>query len=284
MVIMFEAGRLGNQLFQYTAIRFYKPNEKILLVGMRPLKQVISDLYMLRDNIIWLLVERTLKAIGYECILSFAKRTKAISLATEIRDEKGSSCKIQDGCVNSLTLFEKGFYQYPPIAERVEVPEISTEVLSRAEWFLAQASCQARHLYFLHQRRGDYLAWPDAGHPAVLPQDWYEAQIKSIRRSDPDAVFAVIGDDLDYLQAVYAARRNFMVSAENEVVDLVIMSLCEGGGILSASSFSWWGAFLALRRSEGALFLAPEFWIGHTRKTWYPPYIKSSWLTYSSVE
>ena len=64
--------------------------------------------------------------------------------------------------------------------------------------------------------------------------------------------------------------------------DFVLMTQCKGG-ILSASSFSWWGAYLAKQKYSGTFFLAPKYWAGHRQKRWYPESMKSSFLDYVEI-
>ena len=55
-------------------------------------------------------------------------------------------------------------------------------------------------------------------------------------------------------------------------------------GILSASTFSWWGARLAHDRNGGGTFIAPLYWMGFRGKTWFPSEdIRSDFLTYVEV-
>jgi hypothetical protein len=115
---------------------------------------------------------------------------------------------------------------------------------------------------FVHVRRGDYLQWPDKDFPASLPVGWYLRQIESIRQSQPSTRFLVFSDDIDFCRREFSGVPHLEVPEASVAQTFLAMSLCDSG-ILSASSFSWWGAKLASTTSSGP-FLAPEHW------TWWP--------------
>jgi hypothetical protein len=92
--------------------------------------------------------------------------------------------------------------------------------------------------------------------------------------------FFVFSDDLPYVDEFLNSAPNVFVSRMSELNDLAAMSLCHGGGILSASSFSWWGAYYSYCSSPCALFLAPRFWAGWREMQWLPSSIETSWITY----
>ncbi len=102
----------------------------------------------------------------------------------------------------------------------------------------------------VHVRRGDYRSWPEI----MISPDWYKRALKALdvdapvlfvsdedvsgEFSDvPGAMFNTPGDSSADLQAVANAR----------------------WVIISASTFSWWGAWLNTRAER---VIAPRFWLG----------------------
>lgn len=81
------------------------------------------------------------------------------------------------------------------------------------------------------------------------------------------SVFIALTDDPPYAEDFVGKRADVVVSKENVGVDLAIMSLCDGG-ILSASSLSWWGAYFANDRQGRGPFVAPKYWLGHREEQW----------------
>jgi hypothetical protein len=73
----------------------------------------------------------------------------------------------------------------------------------------------------------------------------------------------------------------FTIFHENEILDISLMSLCNGG-ILSASSYSWWASFfIKIKKVNSVTFVAPNYWMGRKLEKWIPSRgIKSDWIHY----
>jgi len=126
---------------------------------------------------------------------------------------------------------------------------------------------------FLHVRRGDYLVKPEA-HPACAIS-YYEKALEHFDKESPVLVFS---DDIDWCkeQDLFQDDR-FMLSEYNEkypqtcdtlygrqqalipYFDLCLMSLCTGG-IIANSTMSWWGAWLIENPTQP--IVAPNPWFG----------------------
>ena len=114
-------------------------------------------------------------------------------------------------------------------------------------------------------RRGDYLrkaAW----HPFVGEKYFRDCLARLPEVKD----FIVCSDGLkwcrEFFPAAFPDRRFLFVEGESVIDQLFIHTLC-ANNIVSNSSFSWWGAYLAecRRRSEGGcgVTLAPTMWLGY---------------------
>lgn len=104
----------------------------------------------------------------------------------------------------------------------------------------------------VHIRRGDYLVLTKK-HPPVTAQWIYRAM-----RQFPGARFVIFSDDLPWCQHVFGKRPDVeIVPKRPEEVDLVHMSWCEHH-ICSASTFSWWGAWL--NRNPNKRVIMPNHW------------------------
>lgn len=148
----------------------------------------------------------------------------------------------------------------------------------------SQPSTNKNSVFFIHIRRGDYLSWPTPEHPAVLPDNWYRDAIREIQKSNPGAHFLILSDDQGY-SADFAAQLEKAISVNASPVEtLAYMSVCTGG-ILSASTFSWWGAWLANQVSPGP-FIAPLQWITWREGRWDDSHSleDSSFLTWMPVD
>lgn len=117
-------------------------------------------------------------------------------------------------------------------------------------------------------RRGDYLT-KAAWHPFVGERYFHDC----LSRLPDTKDFIVCSDGLAWCKRFFPRafpERNFLFIEDESVLDqLCVHTLC-ANNIVSNSSFSWWGAWLAeqRRRSEGTrgLTLAPSMWLGYAPK------------------
>ena len=137
-----------------------------------------------------------------------------------------------------------------------------------------------KDIYFVHIRRGiiEYsrprkilLFFRLIGMSGTL--------IARVRTMNSDALFMAFSDEPVDCVEYFSACRNVIVVRGRLVEDLAVMSLCQGGGVLSARSFSWWAAYFFRRLNSDASFLAPLFWFGHPFGRWIPSRIKTDWMT-----
>ena len=107
----------------------------------------------------------------------------------------------------------------------------------------------------VHVRRGDYLRLMHR-HPPVH-REWYEAQMEKF----PSYGFIVYSDDIDWCKKQWGHRCDVSFSeGNNELHDLIDGSCCEHH-ICSASTFSWWQAWLNRNPDKRVIF----------PKNWYQP-------------
>jgi len=110
----------------------------------------------------------------------------------------------------------------------------------------------------LHIRRTDYLT--NANHRA-LSLNYYK---KALEQFDKTRIVIVFSDDPNWVfeQELFSNDR-FIVSENNSsYTDLCLMTLCRGH-IIANSSFSWWGAWLA----ESEKVIAPSGWFEGTNNS-----------------
>ena len=135
--------------------------------------------------------------------------------------------------------------------------------------------------YFLHVRRGDYLLKQDF-HP-VLGLNYYK---KAIRHFPKESDCLVFSDDISWCKQHLNIDCNYIESEEvmPDYLDLAIMSLCNGG-IISNSSFSWWGAWLQANSTQPIISPNPNYfgtggWFGESCKHFImSDLIPDKWIT-----
>lgn len=109
----------------------------------------------------------------------------------------------------------------------------------------------------VHVRRGDYLTVKRGGilkHPTVT-KAWIESQMAKFKGMQ----FMFFSDDLDWCEQEFVKREDcHFHRGPTEEADLVGMSWCEHQ-ICSASTFSWWAAWL--NRNPAKRIIMPNHWL-----------------------
>jgi hypothetical protein len=286
-IIIFENGRLGNQFFQYLAARTAAPRAQIVCIGLQSLLVALQlsklqsaptkRVSLLKIIFIWLGRNRALK---------LAKYRKLWSVVSETRDGANISISFSQGLFKKIAILDS-FFQSEAIFEKLSCEDfpLRIELLKIAnEWIEANVICRGFNPYFLHLRRGDYVRWPTDDHPAVLPFQWYEQQMNEIARADKRAHFVLCTDDRPYAEELLGSHPMVSIFRGSEIDDFFLMTQCSGGGILSASSFSWWAAWYGKHFFHYSRYIAPQYWAGWRQSEWYPPAIQTSWLEYRAVK
>lgn len=285
MLIKFENGRLGNQIFQYLALKSYAPKDKIVLIGMEPLNHMFEGIeadFILPQN------SRIVKAFTARLSKVAVFLSSSIPLAStleEILSPQSNKLFCKQNLLKNIVICVDGFFQNEQLYNKDELQKVSLKkkLIVKAQDYLKSISSTEKTPIFVHVRRGDYLVWPSKEAPAVLPLSWYYTQMDIIRSKVDNPLFIVMTDDQTYANEYFSNISDVHISKETEQVDFAIMSICDHG-ILSASSFSFWAAYFAKRKNNTGRFIAPLFWAGHQTNRWYPYFIKTDWLEYEKVE
>lgn len=281
MILFFEYGRLGNQLFQYCGLRQFFPDEELVFLGCEDLQRHFDsvDARFIPKNVVasWIpfgILSR---------IVFFLAAARILGRITEDKDSVVFNLAIRRGLFWNIYVPQNVFFQHHNVVEQIQTtPYLKSNLADAAHGYLRerQIDLESCSPVFVHIRRGDYLHWPSKESPAVLSLDWYKRAMESVQQKIGDSVFILMSDDQFYLHDVFEESDRLIISDGSPEVDLAIMSLCHSG-ILSASSFAWWGAFYA--RSElkqNAIFLAPQFWVGYRSNKWLPVGFRTEWITY----
>jgi hypothetical protein len=288
MLFVFESGRLGNQLFQYAAMRLADPEGKIIAFGMSELRELFAC-----SNMCWISSPHRSKRTTYryikygkilarkilECLCYF----RLIGLVSEC--PKTGGVQVREGLLYKVRLVRLGYWQSQAIVKQAAgyLPSMHKEPYIKAEKSVAELGVDPSHLYFVHIRRGDYVLWPSTKYPAILPVEWYEDQIARIREIDSAAYFLIFSDDLPYIEGLFSHKPWAKILAGDMSSDFSLMTRCHGGGILSPSSYAWWAAQIARQTNPNAYYVAPLYWGGHRLGQWYPAHIETDWLDYQPV-
>ncbi len=287
IIIFFEKGRLGNQIFQYAAIKKIAPRAVSLFIGLENLKIMLEKIDIVEESKAWNIPLRILTRLGRSRLARMAGKGKFLTLISERHQDKQSIVIIEKGrFFPSIAVLHEAYFQDEAFSSDINRDTLAirkTALIASSKWLRDNTKVLNKHLYFVHVRRGDYIRWPSEHEPAVLPLSWYVSQMNKVREYDCNAHFIVFTDDYPYTDEMLGDQADVLISRQSEVLDLATMSLCTGGGILSASSFAWWAAYYIRVSNPNAILLAPLHWAGWRKAEWYPPCIETSWLNYIQV-
>ena len=281
------SGRLGNQLFQYSAMRSFMTDEqRLILVDFDDLAATFTGIdaelrstRSTRDR--WRLraVHRARHLIGSP--LGLVVQDPSTHLPAW--SEPGSVATV------------RGYYQRDHDGHDRHIGALAfrPEVTAAADRFLRERLGATANdpLAFVHVRRGDYLThavghkpsglgWVDGGTPVVLPAVWYRERMDELRDTLAGVQFVLVGDDPTWANKELAGH-DTVTSDLDAAADLALLARCDAG-ILSASSFAWWGAWFARQHSDGS-FLAPLHWLGHAVGEWWPEHVRTRTYNYRAV-
>ena len=168
---------------------------------------------------------------------------------------------------------EKYFYENKDYIKRLFQPpeSITSEFLATYPQLLTSGNA------CISVRRGDYLRFSKV-HPVLSLDYIYHA----VSRLNADWHF-VFSDDLDWCRENLKLENSVFVDMP-DWKSLWLMTLCDSF-VISASTFSWWGAYLSSR--ENKTTYAPDIWLTnglntddlyHSEHTKIPCYVKDGVL------
>jgi len=250
-------GRLGNQMFQYAGLRGIAANRGYDWIIPRPESYGDSN-YGLFDCFEMSSVEE--KNFGHLNTQSIA--TGQFHFSQEFFDSCPDNVNLHDYFTT-----EKYFANVKDIVRKDFT--FKEDILGPCKEIVSELE----NPIFIHVRRGDYAANPDA-HP-ICPISYYKEALKKFDLNSPVLVFS---DDIEWCKGQeFFKQDRFMLSEYVEkypqtcdtlfgrqkalipYYDLCMMSLCTGG-IIANSTMSWWGAWLIDNPTQPIVY--PNPWFG----------------------
>lgn len=264
MILFFGDGRLGNQLFQYAFIKSVEKKQHLIVsYNFDEISELFDSVQKIK-NIQNHYLKFAIRWFGFP-LFDFLSKTRIIS-SYKVKKYYPDDNLFED----TSYCFQKGLlpisYFYPcfaqsekffdPIAiENLNIKKVYTE---KAKSFL-ETLPKNNNKVFVHVRRGDYIHYSVLGKKAAtLPLSYYKIQIKWFEENIENPFFIFLTDDPEFVEYCFQEVKNKVISNNSIFVDFAVMTWCEYG-ILSNSSFSWWGAYMMKNRKK---VFAPKYWLG----------------------
>jgi hypothetical protein len=274
-------GRLGNQMFQYAALRGIAKHRNFDWM-IPPKNHPSLTNYSIQDC--FKLKNLTTKNIGFLNNKVGQQEQPSfynlVSSNPQVKNRIERSFEFDEDLFNNLEDYTNidGFFQTEKYFKHIEDEiredfEFIDDILEPCKEFISQFS----EVIFLHIRRGDNVGRDDLCRIPTL--DGYYTDALS-HFSDTAAVL-VCSDDIEWCnQQSFFDDERFYLSENNEryshkcldgdnvfrkstipYIDLCLMSLCNGG-IIPTSTLSWWGGYLQKNRTNPIIVQDP--WFGPT--------------------
>jgi len=278
MIIFINDGRLGNQIFHFAFLRrIARRKELMLLINM----EMYFQAFDFEKSGIWHSGNHYLFLLARFFFLPFLKSLARARIISSVGIKKNAEQDADSldfverrGLFSFLRFVETDFYQ----SEKYFLPDfvcsikMKAQYLREADIFLRSISDDFKKV-FVHVRRGDYINEVFMNERGIdLPKAYFKKAIELIKQEVQNPFFIFLTDDPSYCSDCFEELENKTISMNSMFVDFAIMMLCDAG-IISNSSFSWWGAYLM--KSKGRL-IAPRYWYGWKQKVEFPACIQAS--------
>jgi len=254
-------GRLGNQMFQYAALRglaskhgyeYCLPPRAV--VATRDPNVFSSDITM------------------FECFKIPNAPKHFTNFQKVMESNFGLDQNLWENCPDNISLY--GYFQtekyFKNIEKEIRSAFTFVDDIRQPTEEAFKSNFSDIEVISIHLRRGDYFKYP---HHPVQTLEYYSKGLSHMPKDIPVMVFS---DDIEWCkeQEIFQGDRFIFAEGNNTAVDLCLQSLCTYH-IIANSSFSWWGAWLAKSKKT----VAPKNWFAgpHLEKNSKDVYL-ANWI------
>ena len=245
MIIIIENGQFGNQLFQFNyCLKIAKSNEKIIFVGFDDLSKFLKKnknfLFFKKKNlIIKIIIKLRIPLINFINKIKIAK--------TIIQSYKTQNISRQNGLCNFLTFVEGHFENEKFVCKNFENFIENSPIENKAKQFLKKIKIKNNQkIFFIQIRLKDAIYGIDRNYPSVVPLSWFFKCKNILKRKYKNSLFIFLSDDLNFLKKNLDAGEIYIKNPD-PFFSFYLIKNCDGG-ILSPSTFAWWGAYLSKKK------------------------------------
>jgi len=289
LIIIRLQGGLGNQMFQYAAVRALTKTRVSFDCSFLNYHNISTEEITARSYEIGFFRSLNLKKINtyfLRFILSKNKKLhflkfllpKSLKKIDFITDSNVNHFDVKFS--NGVQLFQGDFQDLhlfsnfrDEILEEFKFPELPACVSDLHQAILKNNSVS------IHFRRGDYLKAKLNEVHGILDLDYYLKGIREIQSRVKNPVFYIFSDDIDWCKrnlgsvltnAIYVSDYNIPMW-----VDMSLMSMCSHN-IIANSTFSWWAAWLNINPDK--IVISPSKWYSNMHLNNGVKIIPKEWL------
>jgi hypothetical protein len=250
-------GGLGNQLFQVAAGTFLKENlGKQVKFDATLLTKVPKKIRLREIEIDWLIDDSELDRSS---ILTLGSLFLEKIPNNFVLKEKNLNDKVLER-ITTKSKFINGYFQNHDYVDRTW-PKLGPKIIEKINQ--SSRSTPFKNNYVaVHFRGGDYLSDEKTRHiHGVTGFNYFTKGIKMLTSELNINKVVFVTDSPEFLRENLSEFRNLqttIASSDNIFEDLAVISN-SSGVVMSNSSFSWWGAFIANKISN-AKIIAPTPW------------------------
>ena len=250
-------GGLGNQLFQVAAGTFLKENLGEKVIFDATLLTRIPKKIRLRDVEVQWLIEnsdfkkQTVTTLGSLFLEKHSRNLilKEKDLNDQILERLTKKTKILNGYFHNYEYVEKSWTQ------------LRSKILDKINQNSRKDNSNSKYIA-IHFRGGDYLRNELTRQThGVTGLNYFTKGVKKLTEELNTDKLVFITDSPEFIKEkidIFKNLRTSIVSSENIYEDLALIAN-SSGVVMSNSTFSWWGAFIASKIS-GARIIAPTPW------------------------
>lgn len=284
IIFWLPQGRLGNLIFQYqAALSLFTENCIIVSLASEFSNTFVYPKYVkfvpipffMRQRVAHYLI-KIFKWLSRNNI--FCSLTPKLNSTNDYGLETLDLQRKEQGFFSHFWIID-GFFQHDRYTRTL--PVIKLNILNRAEDILSKVPQSSR--IAVHLRFGDYEKWTVLGKQGVcLPVEYYQSAMNKLANEIDSPVFIIFSDDKEKAcQVIGHSYKSIFFSGCSSSVDIAGISICNHA-IISASTFSWWGAYLI--KNPEKMIIAPRYWAGYKSGVWFPADIETDKFNYIDVQ
>lgn len=191
---------------------------------------------------------------------------------SKLPEYKKGDCKLQGEYYHDFKLVE-------PVIPKIKSDFIG-ELAKRYPDFKANIlnGYSEDKMFFMHVRMGDHnaLGWSS-------PVEYFSSALAAL--GDIPDVIHVISNDIPFCkkqieEGKWKSSKLRIFEDTDELKTMYLMSLCKGGVILSASTFSWWGAIFGPHENPNSTIIYPKEALNNQNNRFtFPERTGKKWMT-----